>query len=106
MFKRLSTVLMLGGLLGLVPTAAAQAAPAAPARAVQADQAGTTGYDLFHHGDDDDHYRCMYRCGERHRYNRDHRGRYHKQRYCWYHDRWGWYQARCRGYDSHRHHPH
>jgi hypothetical protein len=98
MLKRLSTVLLFGGLLGLVP-AAAEAAPAPPTEVTQAGSEPSAGYDLFHHDRDDDHYRCMYRCGHRDRYHRDHRYSYHRQRYCWYRDRYGWYQARCR-----RHH--
>ena len=121
MLKRITTVLLFGGLLGLVP-AAAQAAPAAPAEVTQAGSEPAAGYDLFHKDRDDDHYRCMYRCDDRDRYHK-HKHRYHhKQRSCWYRDRWGWYQARCGrqhrhhhghddsahasgGYDSHRHHP-
>jgi hypothetical protein len=87
MFRRLSAVVLLGGLIGLVPTSAG----AAPARPAEVTQPGSEpgGYGLFH---GDDHYRCMYRCGDRRR------GRYERQsrrRYCWYHDRHGWYQARC-----------
>jgi hypothetical protein len=104
MFKRLTTVLLLGGLLGLVPNAAgaAEATSATPAQVAPSDVAPGAGYDLFHHDRDDDHYRCMYRC-DRHRGGYD-RHRYHKPRYCWYRDRWGWYRARCHGYDGHRHH--
>ena len=107
MFKRLATVLLLGGLLGLVPTAA-HAAQVAPEQAIQPASAPAAGYDLFHQGHEgDDHYRCMYRCGDGHHgYDRDrHDGYQHRPRYCWYRDRWGWYRARCHGYDSHRHHP-
>jgi hypothetical protein len=101
MFKRLSTVLLFGGLLGLVPAAAAEAAPVAPEQTVQTASVPVAGYDLFHKDRDDDHYRCMYHCDGRHRYDRD---RHHRHKYCWYRDRWGWYRARCYGYDSHRHH--
>ena len=94
MLKRLTTVLLFGGLLGLVP-GAAQAAPARPAEVTQPGSEGSAGYNLFHH-DDDSHYRCMYRCSNRERDHRYYRHRYHRQRYCWYHGRYGWYQARCR----------
>ncbi len=99
MLKRLTTVLLFGGLLGLVP-AAAQAAPAQPAEVAQAGSEPSAGYDLFHHDRDDDHYRCMYRCGHRDRYRHD-GYRHHRQRYCWYRDRYGWYQARCRRHNHH-----
>lgn len=108
LLKRLCTVVLLGGLLGLVPTAA-QAAPVTPPQVVQPDPVPAAGYDLFHKDRDDDHYRCMYRCDERrdgkHRGHKYHRHKYdHRHRYCWYYDRWGWYQARCRGgRDRHRH---
>ena len=102
MFKRITTVLLFGGLIGLVPTAA-QANPAHAVPVVQSDPAPVAGYDLFHHAsDDDDHYRCMYRCNRR--WHGDHRHRYQgHRRYCWYRDDWGWYKARCRGWDSHEH---
>ena len=83
MFKRSPRSSCSGALLGLVPTAA-QAAPVAPTAVVAPDSAPTAGYDLFHHDRDDDHYRCMYRCDEHRRYDRDGRNRYHRQRYCWY----------------------
>jgi hypothetical protein len=103
MLKRLSTVLLFGGILGLVP-AAAQAAPAPPAQAMQPGSQPAAGYDLFHH-DRDDHYRCMYRCGHRRdRYDRDRHYRHSRHRYCWYRDRWGWYQARCRRHSSYGDH--
>ncbi|MGH9009891.1 MAG: hypothetical protein ACRDYF_08610 [Acidimicrobiia bacterium] len=104
MFKRLSTVPLFGGLLGLVP-ATAEAAPVAPAEVVQPDPVPVAGYDLFHKDRDDDHYRCMYRCDDRHRYDKHHRHKYHhRHRYCWYRDRWGWYQARCGRHHRHHHH--
>ena len=100
MVKRLSTALLLAGLVGLVPVAAAEAAPAAPAQAVQPASDPGAGHDLFWHDRGDDHYRCMYRCRERgergDRYERDRRYRQPRPRYCWYRDRWGWYQAPCR----------
>ncbi|HEV8625688.1 MAG TPA: hypothetical protein VG034_14610 [Acidimicrobiia bacterium] len=94
MLKRISAVLLSAGLfLGLTPAVASA------------------------HHRDDDHYRCMYQCSDRHdRYDRYRYG--YPYGYCWYHDRYGWYQARCGGhkhhdhdrdgddgYDSHRHHP-
>ena len=69
MRKQLSIALLVGGLLGLVPAAAAEASPAKP-----------------------DHYQCWYRCKER-------KGHYSRYRYyrksCWYHDRFGWYYGPC-----------
>ncbi len=94
MLKRIATVLLFGGLLGLVPTAA-QAAPAAPAEVTPAASEPAAGYDLLHKDRDDDHYRCMYRCDERkHSKKYKHRYHHHKQR-CWYYGPHGWYQARC-----------
>jgi hypothetical protein len=90
MLKRLSTVVLSAGLLlGLAP-AAASAAPAPRA-----------AYGIDHHRDDD-HYRCMYRCGDRYerRYQR------YRPRYCWYRDRYGWYRARCRGYHKDHYYGH
>ncbi len=105
MFKRITTVLLFGGLLGLVP-AAAQAAPPAPAEVTQGGSEPAAGDDLFSKDRDDDHYRCMYRCDGRDRYHKHKHHRYHhqKHRYCWYYNhRYGWYQARC---GRHRHHDH
>jgi hypothetical protein len=86
MLKRLSTVVLSAGLLlGLTPVGAS----ALPVRG------STTSY-AHHGGYDDDHYRCMYRCGDRYEY----RYRRYRPRYCWYHDRYGWYRARCRGYHN------
>ena len=100
MFKRITTVLLFGGLLGLVP-AAAQANPAAPAAVAQAGSE-PAGYDVFH--SDEDHYRCMYRCdGKRHyKKGHGHKHKYHRS-YCWdYSHRKGWYKTRCgRHYDHH-----
>src|SRR5687767_3534528 len=102
MLKRITVVLLFGGLLGLVP-ATAQAAPAAPAEIAKPASEPVAGYDLFHKDRDDDHYRCMYRCDDRHRYHK-HKHRYHqKHRYCWYYNhRYGWYRARC-GRHHHNH---
>ncbi len=95
MLTRLTTILLFGGLIGLVP-AAAGAAPAPPAQAVQPASVPGAGHDLFFHDRGDDHYRCMYRCRERReRYERDRQYRHPRHRYCWYRDRWGWYQAPC-----------
>ena len=102
MFKRITTALLFGGLIGLVPTAA-QAAPATPTPVVQADPAPAAGYDVLHKDRDDDHYRCMYNCDDHRRYHK-HKHRYnHRQRSCWYRDRWGWYQAPCRRRHNHDH---
>ncbi|HYH48507.1 MAG TPA: hypothetical protein VEG38_03065 [Acidimicrobiia bacterium] len=98
MLKRLSTVLLLGGLVGLTPTAAG-AAPTRPAGVPAAATPAAATHDLADR--DKDHRRCMYRCDERSgrdRYrDRDRRDyeRSRHRRYCWYRDRWGWYQARC-----------
>ena len=103
MFKRITTVLLFGGLLGLVP-AAAQADPATPAAVAQAGSAPAAGYDLFHHDRDDDHYRCMYRCDGKRRYKKGDGHKDHRS-YCWqYSERHGWYKARCgrhSGQDNH-----
>ena len=104
MLKRLCTALLFGGLLGLVP-AAAQAAPVTPAEVVQAEASRAAGYDLMHKDRDGDHYRCMYRCKDRHHYKHDkhrHKHRYDRRNSCWYHGKGGWYRARC-GRHSHRH---
>jgi hypothetical protein len=105
MFKRITTVLLFGGLIGLVPTAA-QANPVAPAAVAQAGSEPAAGYDLFHSNHDEDHYRCMYRCdyGKR-RYRHGDGHRYHRS-YCWHHrDHHGRYKTRCgRHYDDHHHH--
>jgi hypothetical protein len=93
MLKRLTTVLLFGGLLGLVP-AAARAEPATPASAVQASSESGAGYDVFHSGHDDDHYRCMYRC-DRNKRHYKHGHRYHRS-YCWQYSKYhGWYKTRC-----------
>jgi hypothetical protein len=104
MFKRITTVLLFGGLLGLVPTAA-QAAPAAPAEVTQAGSEPAAGYDLFHKDRDEDHYRCMYRCDERKHYKK-HKHRYHHKQRCWYYGPNGWYQARCGRHRWHARHDH
>ena len=108
MLKRLSIVLLFGGLLGLVPTAA-QATPVTPAEVVEPDASPAAGYDLMHKDRDDDHYRCMYRCGDRHRYKHDshrHKHKYHHRNSCWYYGRYGWYRARCGRPSHHRDHDH
>ena len=93
MRKQLSAALLLGSLLGLVPAAAVEAAPAQPAQAMQPSAATAGGFEPYHHKDDN-HYRCWYHCKERHqKYN----GGYKHRRYCWYHDRRGWYYSRCHG---------
>ena len=97
MLKRLSTALLFGGLLGLVP-ATAQAATVTPPEVVQPDPSPALGYDLLHKDRDDDHYRCMYRCKDRHHYKHDrhrHKHKYHHKRSCWYYGKGGWYRARC-----------
>ncbi len=104
MFKRITTVLLFGGLLGLVP-AAAQAAPATPAAPAEVTQVGSeaaAGYDLFHKDRDDDHYRCMYRCDDRY-HKHKHRYQHDKHRKCWYYGPHGWYRARCGRHDRHHH---
>ena len=89
MLKRLTTIVLLAGSLALSP-GVASAAPAEPSQS----------WDLSRHRDDD-HRRCMYRCDERDgrdryrdRDRRDYESSRHR-RYCWYRDRWGWYQAPC-----------
>lgn len=88
MLRRLASVALLAAVLVLSP-GVATAAPAAARSA-----------ELSRHRDDD-HRRCMYRCDERRgrdRYrDRDRRDyeRSRHRRYCWYRDRWGWYQAPC-----------
>ena len=58
---------------------------------------GAGGYDLFHHNDKgDDHYGCWYHCDRRHQKYDSTRHR----KYCWYHDRYGWYYSRCHGRDG------
>ncbi len=103
MFKRITPVLLFGGLLGLVP-AAAQAAPATPAAVTQPGAEPAAGYDLFHDRHDEDHYRCMYRCDSKRHYKKGHghKHKYHRS-YCWdYSHRKGWYKTRCgRHYDHH-----
>jgi hypothetical protein len=94
MLKRLSTALLLGAFLGLVPATAEGAPAAPPADAMQPGSAPAPAYDLNHH-EGDDHYRCWYHCDDRYGYRYR---RYRSPRYCWYHDRYGWYQARCRDY--------
>lgn len=124
MLKRLSATLLAAPLLlGLIPTAA-DAAPARPADGARSSaQDNRTIQPLDHR--DDDHYRCMYNCDGRDRYDRDRydrdryrrydrcryesdRSRYGRCRYnrayhggdCWYHDGDRW--RRCRGYRSTR----
>lgn len=102
MLKRLSSVLLLGGLLGLAPMAA-QAAPGTSVKVAPADPSSGAGYDLMHH------YRCMYRCDGGHRYKHgDHR--HDKHRYkrgykdtCWYYGNGRWYRARCGRPHGHGH---
>lgn len=104
MFKRITTVLLLGGLIGLVP-AAAQADPAVPAAVAPAGSEPAAGYDLFHSDHDEDHYRCMYRCdhGKRH-YKKGHGHKYHRS-YCWHYSKHhGWYKTRCGRHYGHDHH--
>jgi hypothetical protein len=104
MFKRITTVLLFGGLLGLVP-ATAQADPAAPAAATRAGSEPAAGYGLFHSDHDEDHYRCMYRCdrGKRH-YKKGHGHKYHRS-YCWHHSKGhGWKKTRCGRHHDHDHH--
>ena len=104
MLKRLSTVLLFGGLLGLVP-ATAQATPVTPAEVVQSVPSPAAGYDLMHKDrDNDHHYRCMYRCDDRHhKHKYKHKHRYNKHRSCWYYNhKFGWYRARC-GRHGHGH---
>jgi hypothetical protein len=106
MLKRLSTVLLFGGLLGLVPVTA-QAVPATAAEVAQPDASRAAGYDLMHKDrSDEDHYRCMYRCdhGKRH-YKKGHGHKYHRS-YCWHYSKHhGWYKTRCgRHSDHHDHH--
>ena len=102
MFKRITTVLLFGGLLGLVP-AAAQADPVAPAAVAQAGSEPAAGYDLFH--SDQDHYRCMYRCDRgKHHYKKGHGHKYHRS-YCWqYSKHHGWYKTRCGRHGGHHGH--
>ena len=104
MLKRLSTVLVFGGLLGLAP-ATAEAAPVKPLMIAPPDQAAASGYDLFHSDrDDDQHYRCMYRCKERYEHGRHkHKYHHHRHRHCWHYGPGGWYRARC-GRPSHHDH--
>ena len=102
MFKRITAVLLFGGLLGLVP-AAARANPAAPAAVVEGGAEPAAGYDLFH--SDEDHYRCMYRCdhGKRH-YKKGHK--YHRS-YCWHYSKHhGWYKTGCGRHGGHHDHDH
>jgi hypothetical protein len=92
MRKQISTALLLASLLGLIPAAAAEAAPAQPTATMQPGSADAGSYDAFHHNDDG-HYRCWYHCDRRHRpYDR-----FRHRKYCWYHDRDGWYYSRCHG---------
>ena len=101
MFKRITTVLLFGGLLGLVP-AAAQAVPAAPTAVTQASSEPATDYDLFRDDRDADHYRCMYRCDGKRRYKKGDGHKYGRS-YCWYYsDRHGWYRTRCGRRDRYR----
>ena len=101
MLKRLSSVLLLGSFLALAPVAAGATPATGPSGTSQ------PGYGIQHHdgygdgygGGSDSHYQCYYRCDGRYgrRYDRGYDRRY-RPRYCWYHDRYGWYRARCRGY--------
>lgn len=104
MFKRITTVLLFGGLLGLVP-AAARADSAAPAAVVQADPE-PAGYDVFH--SDEDHYRCMYRCDHHKRHYKKGDGRKYHRSYCWHYSKHhGWYKTRCGRHGGHHgHHDH
>ena len=105
MLKRLCTVLLFGGLLGLTPGPAA----AAPGGAAEPAPRPAQSFDLSRHRDDD-HRRCMYRCDERdrrHRYR--HRHRHHHddarhRRYCWYRGHERWYKAPCGHPHRHGHH--
>lgn len=91
MLKRLSTVLLSAGLLlGLTPTMAS----AAYQPLHHDDRYGYGDHYGDHYGGDD-HYRCWYHCGD----NYEYRYRRYRPGECWYHDRYGWYRARCRGYD-------
>lgn len=104
MFKRITTVLLFGGLLGLVPAAAAQADPATPVAVAQAGSAPAAGYDLFHSDHDEDHYRCMYRCDGKHKYKKGRHGYKYHRSYCWeYSHRHGWYKTRCGRHYGHDH---
>ena len=99
MFKRITTALLFGGLIGLVPTAA-QAEPAVPVAVAQAASEPAAGYGVLHHNHDEDHYRCMYRCDPKRRYKHGYGHRhgysYHRS-YCWYYSehRHRWYKTRC-----------
>ena len=96
--KRLSTVLLFGGLPGPGPRHRAGRPGNCRRRLCSLTRHAPAGYDLMpkDHGDED-HYRCMYRCdhGKRH-YKKGHGHKYHRS-YCWHYSKHrGWYKARCR----------